>query len=50
MLDKIVIKYPWVFVVAVFLLISGAWTTLIQVARKYSPEVIEVEKHSSQKK
>lgn len=50
MIEKIIVKYPWVFLIAVFLMISGAWATLIEVARKYSPEVIEVKKHSSRDK
>lgn len=37
-------RNPWIYVVLAFLVLLGAWTTLISVAVKYSPEQIEVSK------
>ena len=34
-------RHPWLFVVFAFLLLIGAWSTLIMVAMKNSPQVIE---------
>lgn len=35
---------PWIYVVLAFLLLVTAWSTLISVAVKYSPQQIEVKK------
>jgi hypothetical protein len=37
-------RHPWLFVVLAFALLIGAWTTLITVATKHAPQVIEVPK------
>jgi len=38
------LRHPWLFVVFAFALLIGAWTTLISVAAKHAPQVIEVGK------
>lgn len=38
-------RNPWVFVVLAFLLLIGAWATLISIVVKNPQEQIEVEKH-----
>jgi hypothetical protein len=35
-------RHPWIFVVLAFALLISAWSALITVAVKNSPEVIEV--------
>ena len=39
-----VYRNPWIYVVLAFVVLLGAWTTLISVAVKYSPQQIEVRK------
>lgn len=34
--------YPWLYVVGAFLLLAAAWTSLIFVASKHTPERIEI--------
>jgi hypothetical protein len=36
------IRRPWLLVVLAFALLLGAWSTLITIAAKHSPTVIEV--------
>ncbi len=36
------IRHPWIFVVLAFALLLGAWSTLIAVAVKHSPQQVEV--------
>lgn len=36
------IRHPWLFVVLAFILLIGAWSTLITIAVKHSPQQIEV--------
>lgn len=38
------VRHPWIFVVLAFALLLGAWGTLITIAGKHAPQVIEVEK------
>jgi len=35
-------RHPWIYVVLAFVLLIGAWSTLISIATKHSPQVIEV--------
>lgn len=35
-------KHPWIYVVLAFLLLIGAWTTLITLAVKHAPQQVEV--------
>jgi len=35
-------RNPWIYVVLAFVVLLGAWSTLISVAVKYSPQTIEV--------
>jgi len=35
-------KHPWIYVLLAFLLLAGAWTTLITVAVKHAPQQVEV--------
>lgn len=37
-------RHPWIYVVFAFLLLIGAWSTLISIAAKHSPQVIEVKR------
>lgn len=37
-------RHPWLYVVLAFVLLIGAWSTLISIAVKYSPPQIEVGK------
>ena len=41
---KFLSRHPWLYVVLAFLLLIGAWSTLIFIASKHSPQVIEVRK------
>ncbi len=43
----ILIFRPWLFVIAAFLLLLAAWTSLIFVAGKFAPRTIEVTPVSS---
>ena len=38
------VRHPWILVVLAFALLIGAWTTLITVAAKHAPQVIDVRK------
>ena len=35
---------PWIFVVAAFLLLIAAWSSLIFVASKFAPQTVEINK------
>lgn len=35
-------KHPWLYVVLAFALLISAWSALITIAAKHSPQVIEV--------
>lgn len=37
-------RNPWIYVVLAFILLLGAWSTLISIAIKHSPRQIEVMK------
>lgn len=37
-------RHPWLYVVLAFVLLIGAWSTLISIAAKHSPQVIEVKR------
>ncbi len=36
-------RHPWIFVVLAFVILMGAWGTIITLACKYGPEEIELE-------
>lgn len=38
------VRHPWLLVVLAFALLLGAWSTLITVAVKNSPQQVEVER------
>lgn len=38
----IVMKHPWLFVIGAFLLLIAAWTSLLVVATRYSPQTVEI--------
>ena len=38
------LRRPWILVVLAFALLIGAWSALISVAVKHSPQTIEVKK------
>lgn len=40
-------RNPWIYVVLAFALLIGAWSTLISIAVKHSPQQIEVPRESS---
>jgi hypothetical protein len=35
-------RHPWIFVVLAFVLLLGAWSTLITIAVKHAPEKIVI--------
>jgi len=37
-------RNPWIYIVLAFVILLGAWSTLISVAVKYAPQQIEVRK------
>ena len=37
-------RHPWIYVVLAFVLLIGAWSTLISIAVKHTPPQIELEK------
>jgi hypothetical protein len=37
-------RHPWIYVVLAFMLLIGAWTTLISIAVKHTPPQIELKK------
>lgn len=37
-------RNPWIYVVLVFLILIGAWFTIISLAIKHGPEEIEVKR------
>lgn len=43
-LSEFLSRHPWIYVVMAFVLLIGAWSTLISIAAKYSPQVIELKK------
>jgi hypothetical protein len=43
-LADFLVRHPWIYVIFAFLLLIGAWSTLISIAAKHSPQVIEVKR------
>ncbi len=41
-LSAFVSRHPWLYIVLAFLVLLTAWSTLISIAVKYSPQKIEV--------
>ena len=39
-----VARNPWVYIVLAFVVLLTAWSTLITVAIKYSPQTVELQK------
>jgi len=37
-------RHPWIYIVLAFVLLLTAWSTLITVAIKHSPQTVEVSK------
>ncbi len=37
-------RNPWIYVVLAFALLIGAWSALITIAAKHTPQVIEVKR------
>jgi hypothetical protein len=35
-------KHPWLFVIGAFLLLIAAWTSLLFVASRFSPQTVEI--------
>lgn len=35
-------KHPWLFVIGAFLLLIVAWTSLLVVASRFSPQTVEL--------
>jgi hypothetical protein len=40
-------RNPWIYVVLAFALLLGAWSTLITIAVKHTPQQIEVHKNTT---
>lgn len=40
-------KYPWIFLVIIFLMSLSAWIVFIILAQDYAPEMIEAEHHDT---
>ncbi|MEO7100689.1 MAG: hypothetical protein ABI162_15110 [Luteolibacter sp.] len=43
-INAFVSRNPWLYVVFAFVVLLGAWSALISVAVKYSPQQIEVKR------
>jgi hypothetical protein len=43
-LSSFATRNPWIYVVLAFALLIGAWSTLITIAAKHTPQVIEVKR------
>ena len=43
-LSEFVHRNPWIYIVLAFVLLLAAWSTLISIAVKYSPQQIEVKR------
>jgi hypothetical protein len=43
-INAFVSRHPWLYIVLAFLLLIGAWSALISVAVKHSPQQIEVKR------
>ncbi len=41
------IRHPWIFVVLAFALLLGAWSALIAIAVKHSPQQVEIQAPST---
>jgi hypothetical protein len=39
--SSFLVRHPWLFVLFAFLLLLGAWSTLITIALKHAPQRIE---------
>lgn len=39
-------RHPWLYVVMAFALLIGAWSALINVAIKHTPQQVEIRSHS----
>ena len=37
-------RHPWLYIVFAFLLLIGAWSTLISIAVKHTPQQVELAK------
>ena len=41
-IGSFITRNPWLYIVFAFLVLLAAWSTLITVAMKYSPQTVEV--------
>jgi hypothetical protein len=44
MIHSFLSRHPWIYVVLAFLILITAWSSLISIAVKHTPQVIEVRK------
>lgn len=45
-ISNLLARNPWIYVVLAFVLLIGAWSTLISIAVKHSPQTIEVKREA----
>lgn len=43
-ISEFVFRNPWIYIVLAFVLLLAAWTTLISIAVKHTPQRIEVQR------
>jgi hypothetical protein len=43
-MKQLINRHPWVYIVFAFLLLIGAWSTLISIAVKHTPQQVELSK------
>lgn len=43
-IQSFISRNPWIYIVLAFVLLLAAWSTLITVAIKHSPQVVQVNK------
>lgn len=43
-IQSFIARNPWIYIVLAFVLLLAAWSTLITVAMKYSPQMVEISK------
>ncbi len=43
-ISEFIYRNPWIYIVLAFVLLLGAWSTLISIAVKHTPQQIEVQR------
>lgn len=43
-IQSFISRNPWIYIVLAFVLLLAAWSTLITVAIKHSPQVVQISK------